>query len=536
MSTVITQRQIELSPLPAATLSSSRYSPHGDIATSPHPGRQIFEATGTNTVGRSRQLSATILIIASNLVQMLSNITSMSGGLAISKSLGIDTGPGKANWIAASYPLTQGTFVLISGRLGEIYSHRRILLLGGIWLTLWSLINGFCDNFISFNIARAMAGIGGALIMPNAVAMISITCPPGKLRNTSLGFFGASGPISGSIGSIFVGLVIQYLQWRWIYFILAFICVPVFGLLWFLLPHENAVDPGGKLDFVGAALGTSGLIVFNIAWNQAPAVGWSTPYEVVFLLLSIILLCSFCIWEGKYASKPIMPLDIWNAPSFFPLVFVVLFSFMSFATLLWYMIAWQQEVRHWTVLRFGIGWIPFGVFGTLGALLAGWLIPRLAAQWILAIGLGTVLVANLLLATMPDQQIYWAQVFPATILMAFCPDLVYTAAQIIASNTVRRSQQGTAASLIGLLNLYGGSLGLGFAGTVETEVNKSAIDVTAGYKGALYFGAGVAALALLFDVLYVRMVRDQREGWENPEDADAAAEPEATSTATGFRL
>jgi hypothetical protein len=114
-----------------------------------------------------------------------------------------------------------------------------------------------------------------------------------------------------------------------------------------------------------------------------------------------------------------MPLDIWKAPSF-PLVIVALFGSMSFGTLLRYMIASQHEVRHWAVLHFGIGWAPFGLFGVLDAVLAGWLIPRLAAQWILAIGTVTVLISNLLLGTMPDQQIYWAQVFPATILMAFC--------------------------------------------------------------------------------------------------------------------
>jgi hypothetical protein len=90
---------------------------------------------------------------------------------------------------------------------------------------------------------------------------------------------------------------------------------------------------------------------------------------------------------------------------------------MSFVTLLWYMIAWQQKLRHWTMLSFRVDWLLFRMFGTLGAILVGWLIPRLSAQWILAFGLAAVLISNLLLAAMPDQQTYWAQVFPATILV-----------------------------------------------------------------------------------------------------------------------
>jgi MFS family permease len=112
------------------------------------------------------------------------------------------------------------TFVLISGRLGEVDSHRSMLLLGMAWLTAWSLINGFCDNFIAFNVARAMSGIGGALIMPNAVAMIGITCPPGRMRNLSLGFFGASASIAGSLGSVSASAVLKFVHWKWIIFIL----------------------------------------------------------------------------------------------------------------------------------------------------------------------------------------------------------------------------------------------------------------------------------------------------------------------------
>jgi len=240
----------------------------------------------------------------------------------------------------------------------------------------------------------------------------------------------------------------------------------------------------------------------------------------------------FALWEYKYANTPILPLDIWKSPSFLPLVLAVLLCFMSNGTLLWYMVAWQQILRNWSVLRFAIGWTPFGIFGTIGAILGAWLIPRLAAQWILAIGAASVLISNLLLATMPEQQSYWAQVFPATILMAFCPDFVYTAAQIIASNSVRRNQQGIAASLIGTLNLYGNSLGLGFAGTVETEINKS-VDPVKGYRAALYFGAAIAAVALLVDVVFVRVKRDEREGWEDEVDRLAAVvrEPEGISTA-----
>lgn len=251
----------------------------------------------------------------------------------------------------------------------------------------------------------------------------------------------------------------------------------------------------------------------NTIDSQAPAVGWSTPYEIALLIVAFLLFAVFGFWEHKIAKQPIMPLDIWTAPSFFALIIVVTFSIMSYGIALWYMVAWQQLIRHWTVLEFSAGLAPHAIIGGCAAPAAAWLIPRLAAQWILAFGALTVLLSAVLLATMPEQQSYWAQIFPATILMALCPDFIFTAAQIIATNSVRRHEQGIAGSLISLLQLYGASIGLGFAGTVEANTNQNGKETLDGYRGALYFAIGLGIAALLIDILFVRVPKDEREGW-----------------------
>lgn len=126
---------------------------------------------------------------------------------------------------------------------------------------------------------------------------------------------------------------------------------------------------------------------------------------------------------------------------------------MSYGTFIWYLVAWQQQIRHWSVLSTGLGLTPVAICGGAAAIISAWLIPRLAAQWIMALGCLAILIGQLLIATMPEQQSYWAQVFPATILSAFCPDFIFTAAQIIACNSVRRYEQGIAGSLVGVLQL-----------------------------------------------------------------------------------
>ncbi|KAI1085622.1 MFS general substrate transporter [Whalleya microplaca] len=518
----VTDEETQVLPLDAARTASS-----------PEAMQRVFDVAPLNVVNRRRRLAITILIIACNIMQMICNVIGVAGGIEISRKLGVSGI--HANWVAAAYPLTQGTFVLVSGRFGAVYGHKNMLLLGSLCLVVFTLACGFCGNFVTFNVMRAISGIGGAFIMPNAVAMIGITNPPGYARNLSLAFFGASGPIGGYVGALIVGGFSQSTSLLWMFVFIAVVSSMAVVPLWALLPLEMPVDPHGKIDWIGSFLSLGGLIVFNVVWNQAPAVGWSSPMIIATLVVSMIVFIGYGIWEHYFASDPIMPLSIFKAPSFTPLIFVVLMNFMGTGTLLWYTVVWLQEVRHWTPMQFAIGWTPFGICGIAAAFLAAYLIPRVSAQWILAIGTLCMLISNTLIAAMPTQQSYWYQVFPSTVLSAFSPDLVYTAAQIIASNSVSRKQQGVAGSLIGSLLLYGNSLGLGFASTVESEVAKKSQDTVTGYKAALWFAVGICIAALVIDLAFVRLVKDNREGWDDPADIDPADEAER-STATGTEL
>ncbi|KAI9036820.1 MFS general substrate transporter [Aspergillus affinis] len=482
-----------------------------DEPPAPDSGQQVFESASLTVINKPRRLAVTALIILANLVQMTVNFSGIAGGSKLTESMGVKDS--YASWIGASYALTQGTFVLMSGRLGDVFGHRRLLILGGIWLAVCTLISAFCNNFFAFVCMRALSGVGGAAIMPNAVAMIATTNPPGKVRNLSLGLFGASAPMGGYFGALFLGAFLEKTEWKWFFVFIACLNATIFVPLWALTPKEVAVDRHGKIDWIGSALGTGSLILFNFVWNQAPSVGWQTPYEIALLIISILLFAGFLIWERNFTPHPIMPLDIFKAPCFLTLLFVVLLNYMAVGTLIWYQVLWLLEVWNWSPLEFAVGWTPFVICATGAACLAAWLIPRLAAQWILAIGTITILVSNVLMATVPLRQTYWAQVFPSVVLFSFCPDLVYTAGQIIASNSVRRNQQGIAGSIIGTLNLYGNSLGLGFASTIETQIAKTAGRIW-GYRAALYFGVGISVVALVLDVFFVRMVKDEREGWQ----------------------
>ena len=105
----------------------------------------------------------------------------------------------------------------MTGRLGTIYGHRNVLLAGAGWWVLCTFVNAFCNNFVAFNLIRGLSGIGGAMIVPNAVAVIGITFPPGRKRNLSLGLFGAGAPVGGWLGAFFAGILAELTPWKWLF-------------------------------------------------------------------------------------------------------------------------------------------------------------------------------------------------------------------------------------------------------------------------------------------------------------------------------
>jgi MFS family permease len=152
------------------------------------------------------------------LVQMIPFGAGINSSLPIAKSLGASSI--QATWIAASYPLTQGTFVLIGGRLGAVYGHKNSLAVGWAWWVIWPLGSGFANNIIALSFLRGLTGIGGGMLTPNAVAPLGINFPPGKQRNQGMGLFGAMAPVGAAGGSLVSAVFVQLTEWKWIFFFL----------------------------------------------------------------------------------------------------------------------------------------------------------------------------------------------------------------------------------------------------------------------------------------------------------------------------
>ena len=195
----------------------------------------------------------------------------------------------------AAYSLTVGPFLLPSGRIGDVFGHRRIFIVGYIWLALSSLLTGFSvySGSILFDILRGLQGIGPALLLPNGIAILGRTYPPGRRKDMVFSIFASTAPRSFVVGALFSALFAQLAWWPWTYFAIAVVAMLLTSAFVFAIPAaapstQLAGEPPSlfqRLDGFGTITGVAGLILVNFACNQAPIVGWPTVYISVLLLL-----------------------------------------------------------------------------------------------------------------------------------------------------------------------------------------------------------------------------------------------------------
>ncbi|KAI1340826.1 major facilitator superfamily transporter [Xylariaceae sp. FL0016] len=418
----------------------------------------------------------------------------------IGQSFGV-TEPARLSWLVAGYSLTVGTFILFSGRLGDAFGYKRMLLVGFAWFSLWSVIAGVSvySNFVLAVFARVIQGIGPAICLPNALAIFGAVYPPGHRKAMVFAFFGAVAPMGGMVGGV-VGSAFSLEWWPWAYWAMSIWLVILAIAAYFVIPDL----PGKKkeLDLPGATIGIIALVLFNFAWNQAPIAGWDTAEVIVPLVLGLALFVVFAIFEVKFAPKPLMPFDAVNADVAFVLA-VVACGWACFGIWTLYLVQILEEVKGMSPLLTSVWFAPVVICGALASGLTGKLLGpfQVRPSVVMTCALAAFTIGIILTATAPVDQIYWGQYFVSYIVMPFGMDMSFPAATLILSNAVKKEHQGIGASLVSTVVNYGIALGVGFAGTVETHVSRG--DALTGYRGALYMGIGLASLGFGICVLFV---------------------------------
>lgn len=412
-------------------------------------------------------------------------------------------------WTLAAYSLTVGVFIMITGRLGDIFGHRLLVLLGYIMFSIFSVLTGmagYVNNGIYFHIMRAFQGIGPTMLLPNAVALLARAYPVGLRKSIVFSIFGATAPAGFILGALFGSIFAQFFWWPWAHWALAIFCFLLAIFTYLVVPTDlaQAVHPTGKTDVLGAIIGVTGLILFIFCWNQGPLVGWDQPYVYSILIVSIVIIVIFVFVEMK-TQEPIMPLSIWSVPGFPGVLGCMALGWSSFGIFIYYTVQFLEMIRDASPLLTTAMLTPLVIFGLVATITVSQLYGRVPAHYLLMASMIFFCIGNTLLATVPADQTYWGQVFVATILTPFGMDISFPAASLVVSNRMPVHQQGVAASMLNTAINWSISLGLGVAGTIESQMIKQHKSQLEGYRYALYAGIGLSALGMLVALIFCRV-------------------------------
>ncbi|RMZ89592.1 hypothetical protein DV736_g3175, partial [Chaetothyriales sp. CBS 134916] len=436
----------------------------------------------------------------------------------ISASLGV-TNRGVQAWLIAGYSLTVGTFILVSGRLGDLYGHKLVLLVGYAWFGAWSIVAGLAvySGSILFVFARVLSGIGPSLMLPNALAILGVIYPPSPRKDFVFSVFGAVAPGGCVVGSAFAG-VFALAWWPWFFWAMGIALLVTAVLGYFVIPKEPLVmsqRPLSVLDFVeavdalGSVIGVTALVLVNFAWNQAGVVGWSEPYIYVLLIVGVLLVPVFFWVEFRVARSPLLPFDVLNRKVGAVLVCIAC-GWGSFGIWIFYVFQFFEHIRGASPLL-ATAWLsPTAITGALASLTTAYLLGRAQPATIMVIAMSAFAAGSIIIATAPADQTYWGQSFVMSLVITFGMDMSFPAASLIISNTVPREKQGVGMSLVNTVVNYSISIALGIAGTVEMQVTKGDSGpgaVLRGYRSAWYFGVGLAGLGLCFSVVDLVMTK-----------------------------
>lgn len=469
-----------------------------------HPG----PIPSPEEISYPRELAFAALMCLCQIMTQAGAAQTINSPTEIGETFGVQNNPGKLSWFSASYSLTVGTFILIAGRMGDLYGYKLMFITGNIILGIWSLVvgfSGFTRSDVFFNIARALQGIGPAFSMPNAVALIGHYFPHGQKKTNYFAAFGAVAPFGFVLGALISGIFAQLVWWPWMFWVGGIASIVMLVVLFFVIPKNIGNRGAGSFDWPGSLSGVSGLILINFAWNQGPNVGWDVPYVYVLLIVGFLFMGVF-VWTSSWVKDPIVPRECLTGETGFVLGCVAA-GWSCFGVWLYYSFRWQEHVDGWGPILRAVHCIPSPIFGLAAAVLTVFLLRRVSVSMVMLISMLSFFTGSVLMATRPVGDIYWKQFFLSTVIQSFGMDMSFPAGTMILSAAFPKHQQGLAGSLVSTFVNYSISIGLGFAGTVEYYSTRGMEDGLEkhikGMRNAMYMGVGLAGCGVLLAAVFV---------------------------------
>ncbi len=418
-------------------------------------------------------------------------------------------------WIPNAYALTFGGFLLLGGRMADLLGRRRLFMAGLVLFSIASLLGGFAQSETQLILARAVQGLGAALLAPSALSMVTTIFAEGAERNKALGVWGAVSGSGGAAGVLLGGLLTEYLGWEWVLWVNVPIGVVAALLAPRLLAESHRETDVRHFDALGAITVTAGLSLLVFALVDTINAGWGSTQTLVLLAISVALIATFVVNELR-SRDPLMPFAIFRLRTLTGANVVGLLVGAALFAMFFFLSRYMQQVLGYSALKAGLAYLPLGLSIILFAGIASVLVTRLGFKPVLLAGLAFITIALLWLAQVPVEGRYLTHLVAPMVIAAVGLGLAFVPVTIAAVSNVSADESGLASGLINTSQQIGGALGLAILGTIASAKSTDLLAaakgapaavpdaLTQGFQLAFLAGAAFSVVGIVATLLLVR--------------------------------
>ena len=402
-------------------------------------------------------------------------------------------------WVINAYLLTYGGFLLLGGRLGDLYGQRRLLLLGVVAFTLASLACGLARSQATLICARAVQGLGGAVVSSSALSTIMNLFPEPDERTRAMGIYGFVCSSGGVIGVLLGGVLTSAFSWHWIFLVNLPIGALVYGFCMILISPSAPAERTGRLDIAGAVTVTTSLMLAVYAIVNGNQVGWLSGQSVGLIGAAAVLLGLFLLIESRVRA-PLMPLRLFRSRSISTAnIIAVLWAAAVFA---WFFLCalYLQRVLGYDAIWVSLAFLPANILSAVMSLgFSAKLVMRFGIRIPLTLGLLLPAMGLALFALAPVNGSFVWNVMPGMILVGLGAGVAFNPLLLAAMKDVTPSESGLASGVVNTAFMMGGALGLAILASAAAARTGSLIaqgaDQVAALNGGFHVAFGVGALS-----------------------------------------
>jgi EmrB/QacA subfamily drug resistance transporter len=411
-------------------------------------------------------------------------------------------------WVVNAYTLTLAGFLLLGGRAADLLGDRRVFIFGIAAFTLSSLVGALANAQLVLIIARGIQGLGGAIVTPVTLSIITNAFAQGPERNRALAAWSAMGGVGGAVGVLLGGVLTEAFGWRSI----LLINVPVGTVAAFaafrLVRESRGRSAERNYDLTGAATITAGLVILTWAIVRTDVNGWGSAKTLVPMAIGLALVALFLRVEGRFAKRPLVPLRIFRSRTLASANVVIFFLGASAFSMWFFVSLYMQEVLGYSPIEAGLGFAPMSAIVVFSSTLAGRTAARIGAGRVLSAGMACVGLGLLLFSGVDLHGSYVGEVLVPGLITAFGIGLVFVSGTVSAVAGVDRAETGLASGLVNTSRTFGGALGIAILATLATARSNSAsahgaAALVLGYQRAFLVGSTFAFAGALVALAFL---------------------------------